>query len=290
MLTLQAGLSGALAGSMFAVMALGLTLTWGFLKVINLAHFGIILLGGYLTYHLATNTALGPLTSVLVTAPAMFVLGAAIQWGFEKFDVSEFNSLLISYGILIFVVQVVHNIWTADFRSMDQSVNPYGTESVRVGSLIFPLPTILAATTGIILVVAAHLVLEKTYAGRALRAFSQDRQIASAFGIDHRRLGVVLAGVSGAIGAIAGMLYTLRGTLTPDAPFEWIGMVFAIVILGGIGNVLGTLYAGLLVGAVSGVVAIVWSPLASPLVVFSLVVLALLFRPKGLFPQKAGGH
>lgn len=290
MLTLQAGLSGALAGSMFAVMALGLTLTWGFLKVINLAHFGIILLGGYLTYHLATNTPLGPLTSVLVTAPAMFVLGAAIQWGFEKFDVSEFNSLLISYGILIFIVQVVHNIWTADFRSMDQSVNPYGTESVRVGSLIFPLPTILAATTGIILVVAAHLVLEKTYAGRALRAFSQDRQIASAFGIDHRRLGVVLAGVSGAIGAIAGMLYTLRGTLTPDAPFEWIGMVFAIVILGGIGNVLGTLYAGLLVGAVSGVVAIVWSPLASPLVVFSLVVLALLFRPKGLFPQKAGGH
>ncbi len=290
MLTLQAALTGALAGSMFAVMALGLTLTWGFLKVINLAHFGVILLGGYLTYHVATNTALGPLTSVLVTAPVMFLLGAAIQWGFERFDVSEFNSLLISYGLLIIIIQVVHNIWTADFRSMDASVNPYATDSLRVGSLVFPLPTVIAAITAVLLVLVAHLVLERTYAGRALRAFSQDRQIASAFGIDHRRLGVTLAGVSGAMGAIAGMLYTLRGTLTPDAPFEWIGLVFAIVILGGIGNVIGTLYAGLLVGAVSGAVAIVWDPLASSLVVFSLVVLALLFRPKGLFPQKAGGH
>ena len=83
------------------------------------------------------------------------------------------------------------------------------------------------------------------------------------------------------------MLVTLRGTITPDAALEWVGLVFAIVILGGIGNVAGTLWAGLLVGAVSGIVAIVWSPATSPLVVFSLVVLALVFRPAGLFRRKA---
>jgi branched-chain amino acid transport system permease protein len=99
---------------------------------------------------------------------------------------------------------------------------------------------------------------------------------------------VVLAGAAGASAAIAGMLFPIGGTLTPDLPFEWIGLVFAIVILGGIGNVTGTLYAGLLVGGISGLVAVVWTPSTSPFVVFSLVVLALVFRPKGLFPQKGG--
>ncbi len=268
-------------------MALGLSLTWGFLKVINLAHFGLVLLGAYLTFQLAVNSPLGPITTIVVTIPALFMLGALIQFAFERFGVSELNSLLISYGLLIIIIQVVHNIWTADFQRLPSSVNPYATQSVRVGSLFFPHALLLAAGFGVVLVVAVGLVLNKTYVGRALQAFGQDREIASAFGIDHRTLGLLLAGVSGGTAAVAGMLVTLRGTITPDAALEWVGLVFAIVILGGIGNVAGTLWAGLLVGAVSGIVAIVWSPATSPLVVFTLVVLALVFRPTGLFRRKA---
>ncbi len=268
-------------------MALGLSLTWGFLRVINLAHFGLVLLGAYLTFQLAVASPLGPITTIVVTIPALFVLGALIQYFFERFRVSELNSLLISYGLLIIIIQVVHNIWTVDFQRLPASVNPYATQSVRLGDLIFPLPTVLAAAFGVVLVVSASLILNRTYAGRALQAFGQDREIASAFGIDHRTLGLLLAGTSGATAAVAGMLVTLRGTITPDAALEWVGLVFAIVILGGIGNVAGTLWAGLLVGAVSGIVAIVWSPSTSPLVVFTLVVLALVFRPTGLFDRKA---
>lgn len=290
MSTLQAGISGALAGSMFALMALGLSLTWGFLRIINLAHFGLILLGAYLTFQIATTTSLGAIGTIFITAPVLFVLGALIHYGFERFGVSELSSLLISYGILIIIVQVVHNVWTADFQRMDASVNPYATQSLELGALIFPLPTVLAAGFGAVLVTVTNIVLNRTYAGRALQAFGQDREIAAAFGIDHRLFGLVLAGFSGVTAAIAGMLFTLRGTLTPDLAFEWVGLVFAIVILGGIGNVAGTLYAGLLVGAVSGLVAIIWTPATSPLVVFSLVVLALLFRPSGLFRRKAASH
>lgn len=285
--TLQAGVSGALQGSLFALMALGLSLTWGFLRVINLAHFGLVLLGAYMTFQLAVTSPLGPITTIAVTVPALFVLGALIHYGFERFGVSELNSLLISYGLLIVIVQVVHNIWTADFQRLPSTVNPYATQSIRLGDLIFPLATVLAAAFGAVLVVATSVFLNRTYAGRALQAFGQDREIASAFGIDHRTLGLLVAGASGATAAVAGMLVTLRGTITPDAAFEWVGLVFAIVILGGIGNVAGTLWAGLLVGAVSGVVAIVWSPSTSPLVVFTLVVLALIFRPTGLFERKA---
>ena len=118
----------------------------------------------------------------------MFLVGAIIQLGYERFEVSELNSLLISYGLLIITVQVVTNIWTADFQRLPSEVNPFSTESVAVGSLRFPMPTLLAAGWAIVLVIGAALILERTYAGRALQAFGQDRQIASAFGIDHRRL------------------------------------------------------------------------------------------------------
>jgi branched-chain amino acid transport system permease protein len=284
---IQAAISGALQGSLFALMALGLSLTWGFLRVINLAHFGVILLGAYLTIEWAGPTGLGPLGVLVVTAPILFVVAAVIHLLYDRFEVSELNSLLISYGLLILMIQLVQNYWTADFQRLPGDINPYATRSVSVGSLIFPLPTVMAALFAAVLVVGIRLFLDRTYAGRALQAFGQDRQIAAAFGIDHRTLGILLAGASGATAAVAGTLFTLRGTVTPDSAMEWVGLVFAIVILGGIGNVAGTLWAGLLVGAVSGLVAVVWNPATSPLVVFSLVVLALIFRPQGLFRRKA---
>jgi len=285
----QSALAGALTGGLYALMAIGLSLGWGMLKVINLAHFGMILLGGYLTYTLVTSTGLDPLLTVVITAPILFVVGAALQWLFQRFDVSELSSLLVSFGILIIVIQLISNVWSADFRRLPADQNPYATGSVALGSLVFPMPTLIASITAGGLVLGIHLVLQRTFIGRALRAFAEDRAIASAFGIDHRRLGLLLAGAAAATAAIAGMLFTIGGSLTPDTAFEWFGIVFAVVILGGIGNVVGTLLAGALVGAVAGVVTVAWSPATAPLVVFSLVVLALLFRPRGLLARRGAG-
>jgi branched-chain amino acid transport system permease protein len=287
MSTVQAILSGALIGGMFAVMAVGLSLTWGMLRIINLAHFGMILLGAYLTFQLATSWGIDPLLTVVVTVPLMFVLGALLQWAFDRFGVAELNSLLVSFGILIIVIQTVSNVWSADFQRMTGDVNPYATGSLSLGRLVFPAPTLLAFGTAVVLVGAAHVVLQRTFAGRALRAFEQDRAVASAFGIDHRRLSMLLAGASGATAAVAGMLFALSNALTPSTPFEWFGIVFAVVILGGIGQILGTLVAGVLVGTLSGLVSVLWSPSLAPFVLFSAIILALLFRPQGLFTQGA---
>ena len=289
MIIVQSALAGALTGGLYALTAIGLSLGWGMLKVINLAHFGMILLGGYLTYTLVTSTGLDPLLTVVITAPILFVVGAALQWLFQRFDVSELSSLLVSFGILIIVIQLISNVWSADFRRLPADQNPYATGSVALGSLVFPMPTLIASITAAGLVLGIHLVLQRTFIGRALRAFAEDRAIASAFGIDHRRLGLLLAGAAAATAAIAGMLFTIGGSLTPDTAFEWFGIVFAVVILGGIGNVVGTLLAGALVGAVAGVVTVAWSPATAPLVVFSLVVLALLFRPRGLLARRGAG-
>jgi branched-chain amino acid transport system permease protein len=287
MSTVQAILSGALIGGMFAVMAVGLSLTWGMLRIINLAHFGMILLGAYLTFQIATSWGIDPLLTLVVTVPLMFVLGALLQWAFDRFGVAELNSLLVSFGILIIVIQTVSNVWSADFQRMTGEVNPYATGSLSLGRLVFPAPTLLAFGTAVVMVGAAHVVLQRTFAGRALRAFEQDRAVASAFGIDHRRLSMLLAGASGATAAVAGMLFALSNALTPSTPFEWFGIVFAVVILGGIGQILGTLVAGVLVGTLSGLVSVLWSPSLAPFVLFSAIILALLFRPQGLFTQGA---
>jgi len=286
---LQSALTGALVGGLYALMAIGLSLTWGMLRVINLAHFGMILLSGYLTYTLTTNAGFDPLLTIVVTVPTMFAIGAALQWGFQRFGVSELNSLLVSFGVLIISIQLISNVWSADFRRLTADVNPYATGSLSIGPLVFPIPTLVASVSAALLVIGIHLMLERTFVGRALRAFGEDPAIAEAFGMDHRRLGMLLAGIAGATAAVAGTLFAVGGSLTPSTAFEWFGVVFAVVILGGIGNVIGTLLAGALVGAASGVVAVAWSPVAAPLVVYSLVILALLFRPNGLLPRR-GGH
>jgi branched-chain amino acid transport system permease protein len=285
-LIVQAAVAGALTGGLFAIMAVGLSLTWGMLRVINLAHFGLILVGAYLTFQLADTWGVDPIATIVVSVPLLFIAGALIQLAFERLGLTEFNSLIVSFGLLIIVVQATTNIWSADFQRLDAAANPYATSSLAIGPLVFPTPTLLAFAFALLIAGATHLGLTRTYPGRALRAFAQDRPIAAAFGIDHVRLGALLAGFAGATAAVAGMLFTLGNAVIPTAPFEWVGVVFAVVILGGIGDAIGTFLAGTIVGAASGVVAVVLSPAAAPLVIFSAVILALLLRPGGVFARR----
>jgi branched-chain amino acid transport system permease protein len=259
------------------------------LRIINLTHFGLILLGAYLTFQIASAWHIDPILTLAFTVPALFAAGALLQWGFDRLAVTELNSLLLSFGLLIAMVQAVSNVWTADFRQMTIDVNPYATSSLSVGRLVFPSTTLIAFALSVVLIGVGHQALQRTFVGRALRAFAMDRTVAAAFGIDHRRISILLAGIAGGSAAVAGMLFALSTALTPFTAFEWFGIVFAVVILGGIGNVVGTLLAGLLVGTLSSLASVIHSPATEPFVVFSLIVVALLVRPQGLF-TRAGGH
>jgi branched-chain amino acid transport system permease protein len=287
MSTLQAALTGALLGGLYAVMAVGLSVSWGMLRVINLAHFGIILLGAYLTFQLVTSLGVDPLLTLVVTVPTLALLGAGLHWLYERTGLAEFSSLLVSFGLMVIIIQTVHNIWSADFQQFPPGANPYGTRSWFIGPIALPLSTLLAFGFGVVLIGGAWLLLKTTFTGRALRAFAEDREMAAAYGINHRTLGLLLAGASGATAAVAGMLWALSYTLVPDAPYEWIGIVFAVVILGGIGQVLGSLAAGVLIGMLTSVTSVLWESRASLLVVFVAIVAALLLRPQGLFVRRA---
>jgi branched-chain amino acid transport system permease protein len=279
----QAAVSGVMIGGLYAVMALGLSLTWGLLRVINLAHLALVLAAAYVTYQLATSTGVDPLVAVLVVVPCAFAVGVAFQWVIERFRVDELSSLLVSFGVFIVAIQLISNVWSADFRRIVAAENPYATRAAFVGEIAFPLPQLLAFGVALAFAAAAFVVLRYTYFGKALRALAHDRDIAAAFGVDHRRIGMLAAGLGAAMGAVAGVLIGINSALFPQLAFEWVGLIFTVVILGGIGNLLGAVGAGILVGLTSSLVSVAWTPLGAPLVTFLLLILALLFRPNGLF-------
>ena len=272
----QAILSGIFIGALYGLLGLGLSLTWGLLGQINHAHFALAFLGAYLTYHLATVGGLDPLVTLALIVPGFFVLGVAMQWLFARFRVSPLNSLLVTFGFTVIVETVKQAIWTADFRRLESG---YGDIRFRVGTLFVPLPELLTLSIAISLSVGAWALLRYTDVGRAMRAAAEDAPIAAAFGVDERRLAYLVSGGSAALAGAAGLCLALSQTLAPAQIYAWIGVIFAVVMMGGPGRALGPLVAGIVIGVSEAVTMAVTAPSWAPVVSFSLLILLLIARP-----------
>jgi branched-chain amino acid transport system permease protein len=272
----QSVLSGIFIGGLYGLLGLGLSLSWGLLRLINLSHFALAFLGAYLTYTLASRVGLDPIASLLVVAPAFFGIGVAFQALFARFGVTQFGSLLVTFGLTVIIESLIQWIWTADFRKLESA---YGTASWRIGPLFLPVAELLALVTAIGLAALAWAWLRFTWIGKGLRACAEDPQIAAAFGVNHRRLALVLSGAGAAFAGVAGAFVALIYTLAPAQIYAWIGVVFAAVILGGLGNPVGPLVAGVIIGVSEALTMALIDPAWAPLVSFNLLILVLLLRP-----------
>jgi len=272
----QSALSGIFIGALYGLLGLGLSLTWGLLRQINLAHFALAFLGAYLTYQLATVGGMDPLATLAVIAPAFFALGVATQWVFARFNVSPLNSLIVTFGVTVVIESVIQSIWTADFRKLESS---YGAVTLKLGALYFPLPELMTLVIAAGLSLLAWAWLRYTDVGRALRAAAEDAPIAAAFGVNERALSYLLSGVSAALAGAAGLCIALSYTLAPAQIYAWIGVVFAVVMMGGIGRPLGPIVAGVVIGVSEALTMAVTAPSWAPLVSFSLLIALLILRP-----------
>jgi branched-chain amino acid transport system permease protein len=272
----QAILSGVFVGALYGLLGLGLSLSWGLLRQINLAHFALAFLGAYLTYQLATAAAIDPLATLLIIAPLFFVLGAAIHWLLSRFAVTPLNSLLVTFGLTVIVESVVQWFWTADYRRL---ASHYSDITFRVGRLFIPLPELLTFALSVVLCVSVWAMLRYTDIGKAIRATAEDAPIAAAFGVNQRRVAILLSGICAALAAAAGLCLALTYTLTPSQIYAWIGVVFAAVMIGGLGSALGPLVAGIVIGVSEAVTMTLTAPSWAPLVSFSLLIVVLLVRP-----------
>lgn len=272
----QSILSGIFIGSLYGLIGLGLGLTWGLLRQINLSHFGLVFLSAYMSYHMATVWHVDPLLTLLMLPPLFFLLGVGMQWVLARFQISPFNSLLVTFGIAVVIESLIQAVWTSDFRRMETH---YNDMKFSVGSLFVPIPELLTLLLSVSIALLIWAAMRYTDLGKALRAMAEDGPIAAAFGINQKGLSLVLAGICAALAAVAGICLALTFTLTPSQIFAWVGVVFAVVLLGGLGSALGPLVGGVIIGVSEAITMAVASPSWAPIVSFSLLIFLLLLRP-----------
>ena len=271
----QSILSGIFVGALYGLMGLGLSLSWGLLRLINLAHFAFAFLAAYISYQLA-HVGIDPLLTLVIVVPVFFALGAGLHWVMARFAVTPFNSLLLTFGLMGVVEAVIQAIWTADFRKLE---SVYSQIKFKVGVLYVPIPELITLVLAVGISFAVWALLRFTDLGKALRAAAEDAPIAAAFGVNQRVNALLLAGTCTALAGIAGVCLALSFTLAPSQIYAWVGVVFAAVMLGGLGRALGPLLAGTLIGVSEAVTMAVTAPSWAPIVSFTLLIVVLLFRP-----------
>jgi branched-chain amino acid transport system permease protein len=275
----QVVVSGILAGSLYALVALGLALIFGVMRVINIAHGPLLMLGAYTTYFMTTGLGLNPFLTLPVSMAVLFVVGALLQRTlvFRVVDAPELSSLLLTFGIAIALVNLAQLLFTSDLRAVE-----YITGSWVVGPLAFSKSRVIAFAFAAVLTALAFLFLQRTRLGKAIRATSQSREVAMVCGIDVQRVHLVTFGLASALAAAGGSLLAVIVAIQPEMGQVWTFKSFLVIVLGGAGNYPGALLGGLLLGLVEQLASLFLTTQLSEVVAYVLLVVVLLVRPTGL--------
>ena len=199
-----------------------------------------------------------------------------LHWLIRRFRITPFNSLLLTFGLTVIIESFIQWIWTADFVKLQTS---YGDKKASIAGIYLPFAESMAFIIAVVVAVLVHLVMKYTDLGKAVRAISQDPKMATAFGIPQAKISLGIAGLCTALAALGGVCVAMIYTLNPSQMYSWIGVIFAVVMLGGLGNPFGPLIAGVVIGVSEAVTMVFVNPSWAPIVSFSLLIALLLFRP-----------
>ncbi|MBI3781358.1 MAG: branched-chain amino acid ABC transporter permease [candidate division NC10 bacterium] len=278
-MVLQIVVSGLLAGGLYALVALGLSLIFGVMRVINLAHGALLMLGAYTTYWLFALFGLNPFLSLLVSVPMLFVVGAVLQKLFvhRVVEAPELSSLLLTFGISIFIANVAMLAWSSDYRSVE-----FLTGSFILGQIAVSKPRLISFVAALGLTGLAFLLLHRTKIGKAIRATSQHRDVAQICGINVRRIDVITFGLGAGLAGAGGSLVSTMFAVYPEMGLIYVFKSFLVIALGGAGNYPGAFFGGLLLGLVEGLASLFLTAQLSEVIAYIFLVIVLLVRPAGL--------
>jgi branched-chain amino acid transport system permease protein len=279
-------LDGILGGSVYALMAAGLTLIFGVLDIINIAQGILVVLGAYLSYVLSVHLGIDLFIGLAITTPAMFVVGFAIYWlfirplrGYERTAMS----LLVTYAIAIIVEGILYQVFGVNFVELQAW---YVTATVHIGGYYLPVIYLFAFGMSVVVLAVLWFVLYRTRFGRSVRATMQDRTAARLVGIDTDRVAAVCFGIGVAVTAFGAMIFGATNSFNANSGYDLISRLLSIVILGGLGSVTGALGAAIFMTTVEALVAI-WNPNWATVVYYAALVIVLTWRPTGLLGQRA---
>jgi branched-chain amino acid transport system permease protein len=273
--------NGVMLGGLYALIALGLTLIFGVMKVINFAHGSLMMLAMYATFWLATVLRLDPYLSLLLTVPAGFALGYAVQRVViaPVLRDAEHNQLLMTLGLALFLDNLALVAFKADPRTL---LTAYSQSTVALGALRLNLPRLLAFGGALLITALLALFLRTTDLGRALRAAAEERDGAALVGIPVRRVYAIAFGLGSACVAAAGTMAVPFFYVSPEVGNTFVITAFVVVVLGGLGSFTGALLGGLLVGVVESLGGLFVHGSLAQIGIFLLFILVLLVRPAGL--------
>ena len=275
----QVVLSGILAGALYAMVALGLALIFGVMRVINIAHGPLLMLGAYATFFLHQGFGLNPYASLVLSMPLLFGVGMLLQRTlvFRVVDAPELSSLLLTFGVSIALVNLAQLAFSSDLRSVE-----YLTGSWLIGPLALSKPRAVAFLFAAIITGAAFLFLKRTRLGKAIRATSQSREVALVCGIDVQRIHMLAFGLASALAAAGGTLVAVMVAIQPEMGGIWTFKSFLVIVLGGAGNYPGALLGGMLLGLIEQLASLFLTTQLSEAIAYVLLVVVLLVRPTGL--------
>ena len=283
-LLLNALVAGVLLGGFYAAVSLGLTVSFGQLNIVNIAHPAFVILGSYIAYMCNSAWGLDPILVGLAFAPVFFFVGVGVYRiyyeSFERKDAEALRGLAFFFGVMFIIEVGLIIAYGVDFRSVQA---PYIGQNWKVGGIGVPTRMLVPFVVSLTMFGAVYLYMSRTFNGRAIMAVAQDRLALQLMAADPVRIKQLGFGIGIGTTAIAGALLIIIIPIEPSVGRLYIGQVFAIAVLAGLGSIPGTLVAALVLGIAESVVSTFFGPSWAPAVAFGILLLALAFRPQGLF-------
>jgi branched-chain amino acid transport system permease protein len=283
-LLLNAIVAGLLVGGFYAAVTLGISVTFGLLDIANIAHPVFVILGAYLAYTMNTAVGLDPILAGLLGTPLFFGLGVVVYrlyyTSFEKKGTEALRGLVFFFGLLFIIEVALILLYGVDYRLVETA---YIGRSFSLGVIGLAYRLVIPCVVGVCLVLALYMFLSRTFYGRAIMGVSQDSLALRLMGVDPIKIKATTFGLGIATTSLAGALLIVIGPVEPSIGREYIGRVFAITVLGGVGSISGTLVAAFILGVAESLTATFYGPSWSLAVSFGVLLLVLAIRPSGLF-------
>ena len=283
---IQVTIIGLLTGGVYALMATGLTLIFGVMRVINVAHGAFLIFSAYLSYWMFTSYGLDPFLSVVVSVPILFIMGVL----FQRYVLSRVKGdpglgVLLTFAMALTLEGIMGSLWESTGRSIRTE---YTSKVILVEltadlNLRLPWVRVGGLVAAVIALIAIYFFLKNTNLGRAIRATIQNRSAAQLMGVNVERVQALTFGIGLGTVAAGGALFSMIWTFNSGSHEEWISKMLSIIVLGGMTSLPGTFIAALIMGVTESVAAVVMTAYLSPIVFYLILFLTLIFRPQGLF-------
>src|SRR5882672_10725078 len=282
-LLLNAIAAGLLLGAFYAAVTAGVSISFGMLDIVNIAHPAFVILGSYIAYFFNINFGVDPILVSIIALPFFFALGSGVYQvyylSFEKRGQESLRGLAFFFGLLFITEVSLILVFGVDYRYVEAA---YIGPSIHIGLIDMPLRMVVPALAALAMFSGLQLFVTRTFLGRAIMAVSQDQLALQLMAADPIRIKRIAFGISIATAAMAGAFLIIIQPVEPSVGRDYIGRVFAICVLGGLGSLPGTLLGAVLLGIVESFTATFYGPSWAPAVSFGLLLLTLAFRPAGL--------